>query len=170
VIIADVETFVVANPPPAFGGRYFVFVKLTTDDGIVGIGEAYSAAFRPHVVSAGIEDLADQYLLGEDPFHIERFWRRAYSRGFSQRPDPTLLGAVSALEMACWDIVGKAVDKPVYELLGGRVHEALRGYTYLYPRDSDSTDVYLDPVLAAERAADEVERGFTALKFDPAGP
>jgi len=170
VKVADVRTFVVDNPPPAFGGRYFVFVKVTTNDGIVGIGEAYSASFRPHIVSAGIEDLADQYLIGEDPFHIERFWRRAYSRGFSQRPDPTLLGAISALEMACWDIIGKAVGKPVYELLGGRVHEALRGYTYLYPRYGDSTDVYLDPVLAAERAAEEVGRGFTAVKFDPAGP
>ena len=71
--------------------------------------------------------------------------------------------------MACWDIVGKAVGKPVYELLGGKVHERLRGYTYLYREPGDATDVYLDPDLAAERAAEYVARGFTALKFDPAG-
>jgi galactonate dehydratase len=170
VKIASVETFVVGNPPPSFGGPYFVFVKLVTDDGIVGYGEAYGATFRAPVVAAGIEDLADQYLVGEDPHHIEKFWRRAYSRGFTQRPDVTLQGAMSALEMACWDIIGKAAGKPVYELLGGRVHESLRTYTYLYPRAGDRAHVYHDADVAAERAVQEVERGFTAVKFDPAGP
>jgi L-alanine-DL-glutamate epimerase-like enolase superfamily enzyme len=170
VKVVDVETFVVGNPPPSFGGAYFVFTKLVTDDGLVGYGEAYGATFRPDVVAAGIEDLADQYLLGTDPHRIETFWRRAYSRGFTQRPDVTLQGAMSALEMACWDIIGKAAGKPCYELLGGRVHESLRSYTYLYPRDGDRAHVYRDAELAAERAAEYVERGFTAVKFDPAGP
>jgi L-alanine-DL-glutamate epimerase-like enolase superfamily enzyme len=168
--IAEVETFVVGNPPPGFGGRYFLFVRLTTDDGISGLGEVYAATFRPDVLVAAVEDLADQCLVGEDPFHIERFWRRAYSRGFTQRPDTTLQGAMSGLEIACWDIIGKACDKPVYELLGGRVHETLRAYTYLYPAPGDATDVYLDPDLAATRAAAYVDQGFTAVKFDPAGP
>ncbi|MEO6652689.1 MAG: mandelate racemase/muconate lactonizing enzyme family protein [Ilumatobacteraceae bacterium] len=168
--ISEVETFVVGNPPPSFGGQYFVFVKLTTDDGTIGWGEAYAATFRPTVIAAGIEDLADHMLVGEDPHHIERFWRRAYSRGFTQRPDATLQGCMSALEMACWDIIGKAAGKPVYELLGGRVHESLRTYTYLYPRPDDVDDVYADATAAAERAAEEVARGFTAVKFDPAGP
>jgi len=168
--IVEVETFVVGNPPPGFGGRYFLFVKLTTDDGVTGLGEVYAATFRPQVMVAAIEDLADQCLVGEDPFHIERFWRRAYSRGFTQRPDTTLQGAMSGLEMACWDIIGKACNKPVYELLGGRVHEALRAYTYLYPEPDDATDIYLDPDLAAQRAGEYVARGFTGVKFDPAGP
>ena len=59
------------------------------------------------------------------------------------------MGPVSALEMACWDIVGKAAGVPVYELLGGRVHESLRSYTYLYPLGDDVGDVYLDPDAAA---------------------
>lgn len=168
--IADVETFIVGNPPPGFGGRYFVFVKLTTNDGIVGYGEAYAATFSPSVVAAQLEDVAAHHLIGRDPFHIERFWRAAYGRGFTLRPDVSLQGTMSALEMACWDIVGKALEKPVYELLGGRVHERLRSYTYLYPRDGDSTDVYVDPGLAAQRAAEEVARGFTAVKFDSMGP
>jgi 2-dehydro-3-deoxyphosphogalactonate aldolase len=168
--IADLEVFVVDNPPPHFGGRYFTFVKLSTDDGTVGYGEAYTATFHPAVVAAMISDVAERHLIGESPFGIEAFWRRAYSRGFTQRPDVSLQAVMSALEMACWDIVGKAVDQPVYNLLGGRVHEGLRSYTYLYPHPDDETDVYADPELAATRAAEEVSRGFTAVKFDPAGP
>ena len=168
--LADVATFVVGNPPPSFGGRYFVFVKLTTEDGIVGYGEVYAGSFHPQVVSEMVQDVADRTLIGESPFDIERFWRRAYSRGFTQRPDVSLQGVMSGLEMACWDIMGKALDQPVYNLLGGRVHERLRTYTYLYPEPDDATDVYLDPDLAAQRAVEEVERGFTALKFDPGGP
>jgi len=168
--IAAVETFVVANPPPSFGGRYFTFVKLTTDDDIVGYGEAYAGTFHPSVVSQMLIDVADRHLVGQSPFDIERFWRVAYSRGFTQRPDVSLQGVMSALEMACWDIVGKAVGEPVYRLLGGQVHERLRSYSYLYPEEGDATDVYLDPDLAAERATEYIARGFTAVKFDPAGP
>lgn len=168
--IVGVETFVVGNPPPSFGGRYFTFVKLVSSDGIVGYGEAYAGTFHPDVVSAMLVDVAERHLIGHDPFDIERFWRSAYGRGFTQRPDVSLQGVMSALEMACWDIVGKAVGQPVYRLLGGQLHERLRTYTYLYPEDGDRADVYRDPHLAAERAANYVARGFTALKFDPAGP
>lgn len=168
--IADCETFVVGNPPPHFGGRYFLFVKLTTDDGIDGIGEAYVATFSPHVVADMISDAADRHLMGNSPFSIETMWHRMFGTGYASRPDITLAGVMSALEMACWDIVGKAVGKPVYELLGGQVHEVLRSYTYLYPEPDDGADVYLDPETAAKRAAEEVARGFTAVKFDPAGP
>lgn len=68
-----------------------------------------------------------------DPHNIETFMRRAYSSGFTQRPDPTVAGVVSGLEIAMMDIVGKAHDMPCYALLGGRVHDRLRCYTYLYP-------------------------------------
>ena len=168
--ISDCRTFVVGNPPPHFGGRYFLFVKLTTDDGIEGIGEAYVATFGPHTVADMIVDVAERHVIGNEPFAIERMWRNVYGSGYSSRPDVTLMGVMSALEMACWDIVGKAVGRPVYDLLGGRVHESLRSYTYLFPKPGDATDVYADPDLAAERAAEEVARGFTAVKFDPAGP
>ena len=72
--------------------------------------------------------------------------------------------------MACWDIIGKAAGKPVYELMGGLVHERLRTYTYLYPRNGEGEYDYNDVDLAAECAARNVEEGFTAVKFDPAGP
>jgi 2-dehydro-3-deoxyphosphogalactonate aldolase len=159
----------VANPPPHFGGNYWVFVKLTTDGGVNGYGEAYSLPFGPHVVARMIEDVCDRFLLGGDPFRIERLWRLVYSTGYTQRSDLSVMGILSAVEMACWDIVGKELDRPVYDLLGGRVHERLRSYSYLYPRKTDKTDVYKDPELAAERAAEYVAKGFTAVKFDPVG-
>jgi len=168
--LQDIRTFVVGNPPPHNGGRYFIFAKLVTADGLEGIGEAYGVPFDPHHVARLIEDVFARYLEGEDPHDIERIWRRVYSSGYSQHPDLTLMGVLSALEMACWDIIGKAAEQPVYKLLGGRVHERLRTYTYIYARPGDRTDVYQDPDLAAERAAEYLAQGFTALKFDPLGP
>jgi galactonate dehydratase len=170
VKLASLDTFVVGNPPPHYGGRYFVFLKLRTDTGIEGIGEVYGATFGPRTIVAMIEEVFDRHLAGGDPFRIEAMWRRVYGRGYSGRPDLSLGSVLSGLELACWDVVGKAVGKPVYELLGGRVHERLRAYTYLYPEPGDSTDVYSDPELAASRAAEYVALGHTAVKFDPAGP
>ena len=173
MLVTDVKTFVVGNPPPRFGGRYFIFVKLTTDSGVTGIGEVYTATYSPHLVAKMIEEVAQRHVIGHDPFHIEMMWRNVYGRGYSLRPDLTTGGIVSGLEMAMWDICGKETGKPVYELLGGRVHDKLRAYTYLSPPvgvDVYSDDpVYNDPAAAAEAAVREVERGFTGVKFDPAG-
>ena len=181
--IVEVETFVVGNPPPHYGGLYWIFVKLTTDGGVSGYGEAYSVPFHPGVVEAMIRDVCDRYVIGSDPFRIERLWRVVYSSGYTQRSGPALMGVLSAIEIACWDIVGKELNRPVYDLLGGRVHEKLRSYTYLYPDpsaiadvhgntpgDTGHADVYTDPDLAAECAAEYVRMGFTAVKFDPTGP
>ncbi len=168
--LTDIKTFVVGNPPPHYGGRYFVFVKLTTDGNVSGVGEAYCVPFHPALVARMIEDVFARYLLGRDPHDIENHWRRIYSSGFTQRPDVSMAAVLSALEMACWDIIGKEADQPVYNLLGGRVHERLRSYTYIYARPDDKVDVYQDPDLSAERAVELVRQGFTAIKFDPAGP
>ena len=129
----SVKVFVVGNPPPSYGGRYFVFLKLKTACGIEGVGEVYAATFGPLVVASMIEDLFARRFLGRDPFQIESLWREAYGSGFSLRPDLSLMGVISGLEMACWDIIGKAVEQPIYNLMGGKVHERLRSYTYLYP-------------------------------------
>jgi len=170
VRITELETFVVGNPPPSYGGRYFVFLTLTTEDGVKGVGEVYAATLHPTVVERAIADVFERHVLGSDPSRIEALSRIVSMRGYSGRPDLTLAGVLSGIELACWDIVGKAVGKPVHELLGGRVHERLRAYTYLYPEAGDTADVYLDPGVAAERAAAYVARGFTAVKFDPVGP
>jgi galactonate dehydratase len=168
--LSDIRTFVAGNPQPGVGGRYFVFVKLTTDHNVHGVGEAYCLPFHPQVVTRMLEDVFARYFLGQDPHDIESVWRRVYSAGYTQHPDLSLMAVLSALEMACWDIIGKEAGQPVYKLLGGRVHERLRSYTYIYARPGDKTDVYQDPDLAAERAAEYLAQGFTALKFDPAGP
>ena len=181
--IRDAKVFVVGNPPPHRGGPYFVFVKLTTNDGIAGIGEAYGVPFNPKVIEQMIMDVADQHVIGADPFQIERLWRIVYSRAYAQHPDFALMGVLSALETACWDIIGKALGQPIYNLLGGRVHEKLRSYTYIYPDPDDfgpvATDgidpieignVFGDAVKAPKRAEHYVSQGFTAVKFDPIMP
>ena len=168
--ITGVRTFVVGNPPPGFGGRYFVFLKLQTDSGVEGLGEVYSVPFHPSLVERMLADVVERCVAGREPWDIERIWRSVYSSGFTQHPDLTMMGLLSGIEMACWDIIGKDAGQPVYKLLGGRVHERLRSYTYLYPKPGDRTNVYADPVLAAERAAEYVAMGFTAVKFDPVGP
>ena len=168
--IASLKTHIVAVPPPHFGGMYWILVRLETACGIEGVGEIYSTAFHPTALAALIDDVFERHLLGHDPHRIERFWRAAYSSGFTQRPDPTMMGIVSGLEIACWDIIGKAAGRPVADLLGGTVHERLRAYTYLYPRNDEGEYDYNDPDLAADCAVKMVEAGFTAVKFDPAGP
>jgi len=175
VKLADLEVFVVGNPPPRRGGRYFILVKLTTACGIVGIGEVYCASFAPRVVEAMVADVFGRHFAGADPHRIEHLRRAVYGRGYSLRPDPTLVGVFSGLEIACWDILGKSAGKPVHALLGGRCRDALRSYTYIYPAGEADTydgpaaaDVYTDPDAAAARAVEYLAQGFTALKFDPA--
>ena len=168
--LATLDSFIVKNPPPGFGGRYFIFVTLTTSCGVTGTGEIDATSFAPELITAMADDICRRYLAGQSPFQIEKFCRRAHGSGFSHRPDPSLHGVVSGLEMACWDIVGKALDRPVYDLLGGQVQDRLRSYTYIYPAaDQDAGQFYNDPLASAEAAAAYVEQGFTALKFDPAG-
>ncbi len=104
----------VGNPLPGFGGRYWVFLKLVTDGGVVGYGEAYSLPFHPRVVEDLIQDVCQRYVLGSDPFRIEWLWRQIYSSGYSQRSGIVLMAILSAVEMACWDIVGKELNRPVY--------------------------------------------------------
>ena len=169
--LAGLEVLVVGNPPPGWGGRYFFFVRVATACGIVGYGEVYAAAVGPAAMEAVVRDVFERHMAGENPENTESMFRRAYSSGFTQRPDPTVMGAFSGLEMACWDILGKAHGRPVHAFLGGMMNERLRSYTYLYPLPGhDLTAFWTSPAMAAECAAEMVRLGFTAVKFDPAGP
>ena len=131
------------------------------------MGEVYAATFAPAHGRADDRGRLRAPRLGRDPRQITRIWREVYARGYSQRPDLSLVGVLSGIELACWDIVGKELDRPVHALLGGKVRERLRSYTYLYPEDGDAADVYTDPALAAERAVAYVKQGFTARQVRP---
>ena len=169
--LTDLDIIVTSPPAPGWGGQYWILVKLTTDTGIVGWGECYAASVGPDAMTHVIRDVFERYFLHENPENIERMFRRTYSSGFTQRPDLTVMGAFSGLEIACWDILGKDRDRPVWALLGGKMNERVRAYTYLYPLPHhDMTAFWTSPDMAAESAVDAVSRGYTAVKFDPAGP
>lgn len=167
----DLDIIVTAPPAPGWGGRYWILVKLTTDTGITGWGECYASSVSPEAMTHVIRDVFARHMEGENPENIELMFRRAYSSGFTQRPDLTVMGAWSGLEIACWDILGKDRNRPVHALIGGRMNDALRAYTYLYPLPHhDITAFWSSPEMHAEAAADAIARGYTAVKFDPAGP
>lgn len=149
--IIDVKTTVVGNP-----WKNWVFVQLLTDEGIVGIGEATGGlSTKPN--EAAVHELKPLYL-GQDPRDVRALWDRMHKGLFLGQN-----AAMSGIEMACWDILGKALDVPVWRLLGGRQRPRIRAYAngwYQGPRD---------PKFFGERAAAVVAMGYTALKFDPFG-
>ena len=180
VRLADIETFATV-PPTGIGGSYWVLVRVTTDDGISGVGECYGIPYSADIACAMIEDTFERFIAGTDPHDVELMFRRVYSSGFTQRPDPTTMSVFSGIEIAVWDILGKAAGQPVHQLIGGAFHDRLRTYTYLYPEsahrplgasapDGPEPDPYHEPAAAAERALAYVEMGFTAIKQDPTGP
>ena len=170
--ILAVDTFLVGVPPPFKGGINWGFVKVTTDDGVVGWGELNGLAFREKSIVQLVREYADNFLIGvQDPFEIERLWGRLYGgddTGFwAYFRNPGTLGnqVLAAIEMACWDIMGKVAKQPVHKLLGGRYHDRLRSYSYLYNWKSGEA-----PEKAGEAALAVLERGFTAIKLDPIFP
>ena len=169
--LQNLEVIVTAPPAPGWGGRYWILVKVTTDTGIVGWGECYASSVGPIAMKTVIEDVFARHMQGENPENIELMYRRVYSSGFTQRPDLTVIGAFSGLEIACWDVLGKDRDRPVHALIGGCMNDRIRAYTYLYPLPHhDINAFWTSPEMAAESALDCVARGYTAVKFDPAGP
>ena len=169
--LTDLDIIVTAPPAPGWGGQYWILVKLTTDTGITGWGECYASSIGPEAMRPVIEDVFERHMQGENPENIELMFRRVYSSGFTQRPDPTVIGAFAGLEIACWDMLGKARDRPVWALLGGQMNDRLRAYTYLYPQPGQALpEFWTSPEMAGEAAIAMVEQGYTAVKFDPAGP
>ena len=169
--LKDLDIIVTAPPAHGWGGRYWILTKLTASNGIIGWGECYASSVGPKAMEAVIRDVFERYFLNENPENIERLFRRVYSSGFTQRPDLTVMGAFSGLEIACWDIVGKHRERPVWALLGGILNERIRVYSYLYPLPQHDPDAFWhSPEMSAESALELVQQGYTALKFDPAGP
>lgn len=169
--LQDLDIIVTSPPAPGWGGRYWILVKVTTDTGITGWGECYASSVGPDAMKHVIYDVFTRHMAGENPENIELMFRRTYSAGFTQRPDLTVMGAFSGLEIACWDILGKDRDRPVHALIGGRMNDRIRAYTYLYPQPEHALPAFWSsPDMAAESAQAMVARGYTAVKFDPAGP
>lgn len=131
------------------------FVRIETDEGIHGIGEA-SLEGREKTVDAAVHEF-ERYLMGQDPTRVSHLWQIMYRHGF-WRGGVVLNSALSGIEQALWDIKGKALGVPVYELLGGRSRDRVRVYTHC----GGPT-----PEAAAERAVQLVEQGYSALKFGP---
>ena len=153
--IASVETRVVGNP-----WKNWVLVKVVTDDGIVGWGDVTTPmTYRP--VVGAIEEMR-QLVLHRDPRRIEALWESLFTTLYLP-DDGTLLSAMAGIETACWDILGKSLGVPLSQLLGGTVHDRIRAYAngwYNGPREAKAF---------ADKAAEVVALGYTALKFDPFG-
>jgi galactonate dehydratase len=140
--------------------KNLIFVKVETDAGIHGWGEAYSQYDRDTAVAAQLEALG-RYTVGRSPFDIKHFTQIAFDDYAQRRGSVELFCAVSGIEQAMWDIVGKACKQPVYNLLGGRYRDKIRVYANGWSYGMKEPDDY---ARAAEKV---VKQGFTALKFDP---
>ena len=154
--IAAVDHFL-ANPG---AGKNLCFVKVQTDEGIHGWGEAYTQSDRDIQVTAHIDQLR-RYLIGRDPRHIKHFVQWAYDDFAGRRGAMDFWCAVSGIEHALWDILGKAAGMPVHALLGGACRDKIRVYANGWGGGGQSADDL------ARRAEAVVEMGFTAMKFDP---
>ncbi|MDE0349209.1 MAG: mandelate racemase/muconate lactonizing enzyme family protein [Gammaproteobacteria bacterium] len=165
--VTHAETLLLDNIEPYRGGRKWLFLRLFTDQGIVGLGE------RPtgHLTNlksqiALLHDFCERFVVGESPFDIENLWQRMYASNHDYRhPGMDSTPAISAIEMALWDIVGKAVNQPIYNLLGGKCHQRLRAYAYM-----PAEGIWEKPEKAGEVAAQLVEEGNSACKLDPFMP
>lgn len=138
--------------------RNWLFVKVETDEGIHGWGEANLDLFEYSSVAA-IQTLS-QYFIGKDPRHIERHWNMVYRDSY-YRPDFIVVSALGGIEIALWDILGKSLDMPVYQLLGGAFRTTIQAYDNGWCSGVKSPEDY---ATAAKKA---VAEGFKYLKFDP---
>jgi 2-dehydro-3-deoxyphosphogalactonate aldolase len=170
--VVELKTMVVENEEPYRGGRYLLFLELKTDEGISGLGERITGNTLARSLGdlkshkSLIEEMVDQFVIGEDPFNIERIWDRMYaSRHDFRHPSLHATPVLSAIEMALWDIVGKATNQPIYNLLGGKYHDKLRAYAYM-PGGAFKDN----PEEAGEVAVRLVEEGNSACKLDPFSP
>jgi galactonate dehydratase len=141
-------------------GKNWLFVKVDTDAGVAGWGECYTQTDRDQSIAAHVQQLG-RYLIGRDPFHIKHFTHMAYHDFAGKRGAMDFYSALSGTEQALWDIIGKHLSTPVYNLLGGPCREKIRVYANGWYEGAKTPDVL------AKKAAETVARGFTALKFDP---
>ena len=153
--ITDVKPFVV----DCFRTN-FVFVKIYTDEGIAGVGEG-TLEYKEKAFLGALEHIKE-YLVGKNPLNVEQHFHNIYRDAY-WRGGPVLMSALSAVEMALWDILGKHLNVPVYQLLGGKVNDRVRIYVNGWFAGAR------EPEEFAEKAKQAVKRGVTAMKWDPFG-
>lgn len=153
--VTKLESFLVNG-----GLRNYLFVRLTTDTGLTGVGEA-SLEWQEATVQALLHEWVEDRVLGIDPFDVERVFgdliRDQYQGG------STVLTAISGVEIACWDLIGKACGQPVYKLLGGRARDRLPAYANGWYGGAKT------PADYADKAREVISRGYCGMKFDPFG-
>ncbi|MBQ8804029.1 MAG: galactonate dehydratase [Tyzzerella sp.] len=138
----------------------WVFVKVYTDEGIDGVGEA-TLEYKEKALWGAVEHIKE-YLVGKNPLDIEKHWHAIYRDAY-WRGGPVLMSALSAVEMALWDILGKSLNVPVYQLLGGKVNDKVRIYVNGWFAGAK------EPEEFGAKAKEAVKRGVTAMKWDPFG-
>ena len=168
--ITEIELFI-ANPGEEnidenfsneikYFGKNLIFVKLVTDNGIIGWGECYSQSDRDTQITAHVEKLKP-YVIDYDPKNIRNFIVGAYRDFSNKRPSMDFWCAVSGIEIAMWDILGKYYETPIYNLLGGKVRENIKVYANGWASSLDHESLAQDATNIVQK------RGFKALKFDP---
>ena len=153
--VTNIKTFIV----DCFRTNW-VFVKVYTDEGIAGVGEA-TLEYKEKALVGAVEHIKE-YLVGKNPLQIEKHWHDIYRDAY-WRGGAVLMSALSAVEMALWDILGKSLHVPVYQLLGGKVHDKVRIYVNGWFSGAK------EPEEFGEKARIAVQRGITAMKWDPFG-
>lgn len=154
--ITNVTPLVLGTP-----WRNLIFVKVETDEGLTGVAESRTVN-RTGAVLAYLESAVKKYVLGTDPFDVEHLIHRMFHGDFSRVGEIAGTG-IALVEMACWDLMGKALDQPVYRLLGGAVRDRIKAYA------NGWYTVEREPEEFHAAALKVVDRGYRALKLDPFG-
>jgi galactonate dehydratase len=141
--------------------RDLLFVKVETDEGLIGLGETRPLN-RTDTVMAYLAEAGPRYALGQDPFEVERLVQTMFRGDFGRAGEVVMTG-IALLEVACWDIMGKALNQPVYRLLGGAVRNRIKAYANGWYTVERSPEEFYKAAQAA------VAKGYRALKFDPFG-
>jgi galactonate dehydratase len=161
--IITIKTFIVAGSESSDGWtavKPFIFVKIETEQGLCGWGEAYALTDQERSIAQLIEEVG-QYLMGSNPMKVRRFAATAYTQFAEKRSGLHFYCAMSALEMALWDIAGKARGLPIYQLLGGACHDKIRLYANFWSTRDHSTEAIVD------KAVEMKSKGFGAVKIYP---
>lgn len=148
-----------------------VIMRLTTDEGITGLGEAGMAFGVGHTAAASMtKDLAEAFVIGADPFKIEKMWETMFRNStWAAGGGPVVYGGMSAIDTALWDIKGKALGVPVYQLLGGKTNDRLRTYAsqIQFGWGGQENRALTEPQQYAEEALKAVAEGYDCIKVDP---